>query len=109
MLLKNVLAYKILAYRKDTKNLWGPPARTLGSSETKDLRPLTGQAGAGIPALAARAPRGRRAEAGPAEALARRCQLRRKFLSGPGGNLRILAAFTAAVVGSACPSRCQAC
>lgn len=57
MLLKNVLAYKILAYRKDTKNLWGPPAHTLGSSETKDVRPLTGQALPGTPPRAARAPR----------------------------------------------------
>ncbi|CAI9155836.1 unnamed protein product [Rangifer tarandus platyrhynchus] len=32
-----------------------------------------------------------RAEAGPPEALARRCQLRRKFLAWPGGNLGVSA------------------
>ncbi|KAG5213704.1 hypothetical protein JEQ12_009490 [Ovis aries] len=40
----------------------------------------------------------KKAEAGPAEALARRCQLRRKFLARPGGNLGVSAGGAAAAV-----------
>lgn len=61
------------------------------------------------PAVARPTRHGRREGAGLAEALVRRCQLHRKFLAGPGGNLGVFA--SAAGFASANPglSRGRAC
>lgn len=100
--LKTLLAYKILAYRKDTENIRDPLFRIPLFRGRQPSTQVHGGLGCGGE-ICIRKPdaRGEGGGVAPAEALSRHCQLRRKFLVGPGGNLGVLAASVAARVGCA--------
>ena len=112
----NVFAYKNFAWKGNWKLLGytRPPCTPESGIKYPSLLPLPFWGGPQWPgARGQEMPK--KAEAGPAEALARRCQLRRKFLARPGGNLGVwaggAAAAVAAGVGFGSPSLCwsQAC